>query len=104
MDERLLKARQNAHAPCGCGDELEFVGRVDLGALGEGDIEAAQNDGGRVLEQSHSGAGHGHEDQHGRGDGYGEGLGAAQGERFGHQLAHHHVKIGDEGRSRARRR
>ena len=71
MDERLLKPGQNAHAPGGCGDELELVGRVDLGALGERNIEAAQNDGRRVLEQPHRGAGHGHEDEHGRGDGYG---------------------------------
>jgi hypothetical protein len=97
VNERLLKAGQYAHAAGGGGDQLEFLGRVDLGALGHGNVEAAQDDGGRALEEAHGGAGQGHEEEHGRRHGDGEGLGAAQGERLGHQFADHHVEVGDDG-------
>ena len=96
MNQRLLKARQNAQAAGGSGDELEFLGRVDLGAFGEGNIESAQNDGGRTFEQAHGGPRHGHEEKHRRGHGYGQSLGAAQSERLRHQLADHYMEISDE--------
>ncbi len=97
VDEGLLEGGQNAEAAGGGGDELEFLGGVDLGALGEGNIEAAEDDGGGILEEADGGAGQGHEDEHGRGDGDGQSFGAAQGEGFGHQFADHHVEVGDEG-------
>ena len=72
---------------------------MDRALLGHGNIETAQDDGGRALEKAHGGTGQGHEEQHGRGDGYGQSLRPAQGQRLGHQLAHHHMKVGDEGKT-----
>ena len=100
VDERFLKLGQQAHAAGGGGDELELVGGVDSGALGEGDIEAAQNGGCRYLEQADGGAGEGHEDQHGRRNGDSESLGAAQGQRLGHQFADDDMEVGDEGKAK----
>ena len=55
--------------------------------------------GGRTLEQADSGPRHPHKDQHGRRDGDGESLGAAEGQRFGDQLADGDVEVGDEGKA-----
>jgi len=98
MDERLLKAGAERHAACGCGMSLSSSGEWTW-ARSVRDIEASQNNSGRVLEQSYSGAGMAMKTAW-RGDGYGEGLGAAQGERFLPPARPHHVKIGDEGEAR----
>src|ERR1035437_5496989 len=97
VDECLLETGENAEAAGGGGDELELLRRVDLGALGEGNVEAAQDEGGGVFKEADGGAGQGHEEEHGRGDGDGESLGAAQGEGFGDEFADHYVEVSDEG-------
>ena len=99
MDEGFLKLGQKAHAPRGGGDELEFLGRMDLGAFGHGNVEAAQHHGGRGLQKAHRRPGQPHEQQHGRGDGHRQSLGAAQGQGLGHQFAQHHMKVGNEGKA-----
>ena len=99
VDEGLLELGQNAEATGGGGDELELLRRVDLGTLGEGNVETAEDEGGRILEEADGGAGQGHEEEHGRGDGDGQSLGAAQGERFGDEFAYHYVEVGDEGKA-----
>ena len=50
VDERLLKAGEQAQAAGGGSDELEFFRRVDGGPLGHGNVETAQNDGGRSFQ------------------------------------------------------
>ncbi len=57
VDEGLLEGGQDAEAAGGGGDELELLGGVDLGALGEGNVEAAQDDGGGDFEEAQGGAG-----------------------------------------------
>ena len=69
------------------------------GAVGDGNIKSAQNDGSRALEKADGGTGQGHEDQHGRGNGQGQSLGAAQGQRLGDQFADHYIKVGDQGKA-----
>src|ERR1035437_994239 len=76
VDECLLETGENAEAAGGGGDELELLRRVDLGALGEGNAEAAQDEGGR---------------------GFKEGGGGGQGEGFGDEFADHYVEVSDEG-------
>ena len=99
VDERLLKAGQDAHAAGGGGDQLQLLGRVDLSALGHGNVKAAKDGRGRTLQQAHRRPGQRHEDEHGRGHGDGQRLGAAQGQRFGHQFAYHDLHVGDEGQA-----
>ena len=77
MNERFLKAREETEPPRSRCDQLEFFGRVNGGALGHRNIEAAKNDGCRPFEQSHGGTRHLHEDEHGRGDRYCQGFGTA---------------------------
>ena len=99
VNERLLEFGQQAHAAGGGGDELQFFRRMDGGALRHLDVEAAQDDGGRALEEAHRRTDHGHEDQHGRGHGHGESLGAAQRQGLGDQLPDQDVEVGDEGKA-----
>ena len=100
VDQGLLKLGQQAHAAGGGGDELELLRGVDGGAIGHGDIESEEDDGGRSLEEAHSGAGKGDEKEHGRSDGNRESFSPAQGKRFGHQLANHHMEVSDEAKSK----
>jgi len=97
VDEGFLKLGEEPHAAGSGGDELELFRGVHLGALGHGNVEPTQNDGGGAFKQAHGGSHQGHEDEHGRGDSDGESLGTAQGEGLGNEFADHDMEVGNEG-------
>ena len=98
VHQRLLKLRQNPQPPRRRGDQLQFLGRVNLrGAFRGRNIERAQHHCRRATEQSHGGARDRHKNEHGRCNAHGQCLRAPQGERLRYQLTRHNVKIGDDG-------
>ena len=96
VDDLFLKGGQQTHAARGGGDQLEFIGRVDLTLATQGRLEEPEDEGGGSVHQSHAGAGHTDEDIHGAGDGEGDAFGALQSEGLGDEFSKEDFKVGDD--------